>query len=390
MAFDLKKVALVVGVSLTVIIVVCSVQYVFTVRWKQQSNNVVEPGRFSDPSLKFVTVLFRHGNRASEFKCNTDPHKNTFPEGKLELTKKGKQNMYKKGQIFRRLYNGFLSDLYLDSEILVKTTNTSRTFMSAAMVLAGMYPPKGYQKWSDSETVWQPIPIYGDSPDHGTLFNERGKCPVFDSMVIKLHNQSDNLTDKNITALMSYLSEKCGQPITHKNIMKLYDLLLCRIADGLPQLEWIEPYHIETIKSIVINEQSSKMFFENYGFQKIVIGPLLNEIGLIMESRSNNYNRTRKMHLYSGHDISVEMTMSFLGNTIKLPDFGASLHFHLHYDEINEHTIKMFFYDRWDNEEGKEVLIPICGNPCKFKDFKNLLEKNFSEEWAEECQKLES
>lgn len=78
--------------------------------------------------------------------------------------------MYKKGQIFRRLYNGFLSDLYLDSEILVKTTNTRRTFMSAAMVLAGMYPPKDYQKWSDSETVWQPIPIYSDSPDHGTVY----------------------------------------------------------------------------------------------------------------------------------------------------------------------------------------------------------------------------
>jgi len=52
--------------------------------------------------------------------------------------------------------------------------------------------------------------------------------------------------------------------------------------------------------------------------------------------------------------------------------------------------LQIFFYDRWDNEEGKEVLIPICGNPCKFKDFKNLLEKNFSEEWAKECQKLES
>jgi len=31
--------------------------------------------------------LFRHGNRAPGFKCNTDPHKNTFPEGIMELTK---------------------------------------------------------------------------------------------------------------------------------------------------------------------------------------------------------------------------------------------------------------------------------------------------------------
>jgi len=47
------------------------------------------------------------------------------------------------------------------------------------------------------------------------------------------------------------------------------------------------------------------------------------------------------MHLYSGHDISLKMTMAFLGNTIELPDFGGSLHFHLYQDEINEHTIKV-------------------------------------------------
>jgi len=59
-----------------------------------------------------------------------------------------------------------------------------------------------------------------------------------------------------------------------------------------------------------------------------------------MESNLNN-NETRKMHLYSGHDISIAMAMSFLGNTIELPDFGASLHFHTHHDEINEDTVKV-------------------------------------------------
>ncbi|XP_026808028.1 testicular acid phosphatase homolog isoform X2 [Rhopalosiphum maidis] len=324
------------------------------------------------------------------FKYNTDPHKNAFPEGKNELTKKGKQNMYKKGQIFRRLYNGFLSDLYLDSEILIKTTNKSRTFMSAAMVLAGMYPPKDYQKWSDSETVWQPIPIYYDSPDHGTLFDERGKCPAFDSMVNKLYTQFNNHTDKNITTLMSYLSENCGQLINSKNLIKLYDLFICQKAEGLPLPEWIKPYHIEEIKSIIMNKKTTELYYENHRFQKIIIGPLLNEIGLNMESHLNNYG-TRKMHLYSGHDHSVAMAMSFLGNTIELPNFGASLHFHLYHGETNnEHTIRVYFYDRWDNENGKEVSIPICGNPCKFKDFKNILDNNLSGDWAEDCQQLES
>lgn len=38
--------------------------------------------------------------------------------------------------------------------------------MTAAMVLTGLYPPTNYQKWSNQETLWQPIPVYGGSPDH--------------------------------------------------------------------------------------------------------------------------------------------------------------------------------------------------------------------------------
>ncbi|XP_060879222.1 lysosomal acid phosphatase-like isoform X1 [Metopolophium dirhodum] len=384
MALNFKKVTFIVGLSLTVI-VICSVLYVFTVGWEQQNNDVVGPGRFSDPSLKFVTVLFRHGNRAPMLKYKTDPHKYAFPEGKMELTKKGKHNMYKKGQLFRRLYNGFLSDLYLDSEILIKTTNTSRTFMSAAMVLAGMYPPKNYQKWSNSETVWQPIPIYSNSPDLANLFGKMEICPSIDSFVANLP-QIIGYSDKNITALISFLSENCGQPMTGKNVFLLYDLFLCQIADGLSVPEWIKPYHLATMESI--SSKISKSIFENTSLLKLLAGPLLNEIGLNMESSSNNYNTTRKMYLYSGHDISIGMAMSFLGHTIEWPGFGASLHFHMYYDVTKGYTVKVFYFDRWDNEKGEEILIPICGNPCKFEDFKKLLTNNFSGSWEDECQKI--
>lgn len=79
----------------------------------------------------------------------------------------GKQCMYKKGQFLRQQYNGFLSELYMSSEILAQSTKIGRTIMSAKMVLAGLYPPKQYQKWSN--TVWQPIPVFHDSPDHGLV-----------------------------------------------------------------------------------------------------------------------------------------------------------------------------------------------------------------------------
>lgn len=74
-----------------------------------------------------------------------------------------------------------------------------------------------------------------------------------------------------------------------------------------------------------------------------LVGPLLKEIGLAMESRSNNSNDTTKpkMLFYSGHDISIALAMGFLGNIIELPGFGASLHLHLYQDESNEYSIKV-------------------------------------------------
>jgi len=69
---------------------------------------------------------------------------------------------------------------------------------------------------------------------------------------------------------------------------------------------------------------------------------MLKEIGLTMGLHLNNsyYNTTRKMHLYSGHDITISMVTGFLGN-IKLPDFGASLHFHLYLDKKIGYIIKV-------------------------------------------------
>ena len=63
------------------------------------------------------------------------------------------------------------------------------------------------------------------------LFGSNGVCPSIDSFN-KNHDQIVNNiieSDENIKSLMSYLSEKCGQPITGKNVLKLYDLFVCQV-----------------------------------------------------------------------------------------------------------------------------------------------------------------
>lgn len=51
---------------------------------------------------------------------------------------------------------------------------------------------------------------------------------------------------------------------------------------------------------------------------------------------------------------------------------------------------KVFYYDDRNNDEGEELLIPMCGNPCKLKDFIQRINERFSTDWEKECEQVES
>ena len=72
--------------------------------------------------------------------------------------------MYRLGQFLRSRYNGYLNDLYSTSEMIMKSSAHDRCLMSAEVVLAGLYPPVGYQVWNDG-LHWQPIPVHS-TPRH--------------------------------------------------------------------------------------------------------------------------------------------------------------------------------------------------------------------------------
>lgn len=114
----------------------------------------------SDPSyhLSTLTLIFNAYRVGHARDCNV-----------TIIVQAGKMNMYRKGQIFREQYNGYLSEFYSENEIFPQTTKTDRTYVSLEMIMAGMYPPKEYQQWLESEIIWQPISIYHDSPDHGLV-----------------------------------------------------------------------------------------------------------------------------------------------------------------------------------------------------------------------------
>ena len=71
---------------------------------------------------------------------------------------KGKQELYKLGQVLRERYKNFLSEEYRVKDVSVQSSYANRCQMSASTLLAGLYPPKGEQIWNP-DLLWQPIPV---------------------------------------------------------------------------------------------------------------------------------------------------------------------------------------------------------------------------------------
>lgn len=98
----------------------------------------------SKDTLKLVQVIFRHGDTSPlEFGAN-DPYQNEsyWPQGLYHLTSRGKYRIHYLGSSLRKRYNKFFGDSYSPREILAKSVSGDRRIESAAVLLAGAFPPK--------------------------------------------------------------------------------------------------------------------------------------------------------------------------------------------------------------------------------------------------------
>lgn len=75
---------------------------------------------------------------------------------------------YEFGRSFRKRYAKFLPDTFNSSLVLVQSTDTDRTEMTASAFLAGAFPPNGKQIWNNN-LMWMPIPIYSISPNEDNV-----------------------------------------------------------------------------------------------------------------------------------------------------------------------------------------------------------------------------
>lgn len=148
----------------------------------------------------------------------------------------GKLQHYELGKFFRRRYRSLLGNgEYSRDKVYIQSTDSDRTIMSAAANLAGLFPLKKRNMWTE-EMNWQPIPIHS-KPDRLDYFV--ANCSHFNILQKNYMESSARKAwnDKH-RLLLTYLTFHSGMPLkTPRDVAVLYDTLK---VQSMRNMTWVK------------------------------------------------------------------------------------------------------------------------------------------------------
>ncbi|XP_036401479.1 lysosomal acid phosphatase-like [Megalops cyprinoides] len=299
---------------------------------------------------------------------------------------------YELGQVLKQRYEGFLSKNYNRSEIVVRSTDTDRTLMSAQANLAGMYPPSGSQVFNRNLT-WQPIPVHTVPREQDRLlpFPLSG-CPRYVTLMSETRNSAEY---RNVTVFykdfMDMLQNNTGLNVTMDSVWKIYDTLFVEKLHNKSLPMWVTEEVMEKLKDL--NDFSYQILFGLYKWKekaRLQGGVLLSEIVTNISSYASDSQKPLKMKVYSGHDTTIMALQTALNvyNRI-LPPYASCHIFELHQEDDKSFSVAMY-YRNDSTKEPYPLVLPGCTQFCPLTEFENLIEPVIPKNWKEECQVKEA
>ncbi|RWS22972.1 putative acid phosphatase 1-like protein, partial [Leptotrombidium deliense] len=198
------------------------------------------------------------------------------------FNKKGKQRMFKLGTYLRKRYAMFLSDN--PDELSVQSSSLDRCQESAALVVAGLYPPKGRQIWN-TELMWQPISIrYQALEDDGVIniifvlfdvikilfrqmLNAASPCPNWFKELEKVQ-KSTKYTEyiSRNKIFYEFLTTKTGLNVTDVNLAELVSEILSDASvNGCEMPNWVN----ESVWSL-LQESTTQTYFYPFSTKRLL------------------------------------------------------------------------------------------------------------------------
>lgn len=325
-------------------------------------------------TMKFIHVVFRHGDRTQESFYPTDPYRNEtfYPVGLGQLTNAGKIREYNIGRYLRQIYNGLIPEIYSPDVLQAISSSVPRCRASIQLVLAGLFPPIGHQKWNN-QLSWNPIPYDYAPQAQDMLFFAFSNCPNYFTLMSQ-YRQSEvyRQTYAPFDEVLKYLMEMSGMtPSPFGTALMLYSTLRSQEEWGLRLPEWTQTVWPEPITQIT--KLDWQQLFPTNETRAISAGFLMsriiNDTQLIINKHPSVEGR--KVSLYSGHDLNIVAVLSWLGTPdIHVPQYGSFIIFEIH--EIFRIPFVRVVHQNYETNGPRVVEIPNCGFYCPFATFVEL------------------
>lgn len=338
--------------------------------------------------LKFVTLVFRHGDRSPIETFPNDPFKeSSWPQGFGQLTQLGMEQHYELGQYIKKRYEKFLNESYKHQQVYVRSTDVDRTLMSAMTNLAGLFPPEGTSVWNPS-LLWQPIPVHTvPLSEDRLLYLPFKNCSRFEELLsetLKSEEFQKRLEPyKDFIETLSQLSGYHGKEL-FEIWSNIYDPLFCESVHNFTLPSWATE---DTV--IKLRELSELSLLALYGIHKqkekarLQGGVLVSEILKHMKRATQPWNY-RKLVMYSAHDTTVSGLQMALDvyNGI-LPPY-ASCHIMELYLEEGKYFVEMYYRNE-THHEPYPLTLPGCTPSCPLMKFTELVASVIPQDWPTEC-----
>nr|XP_013015432.1 prostatic acid phosphatase [Cavia porcellus] len=338
--------------------------------------------------LKFVTVVFRHGDRSPIETFPNDPiEESSWPDGFGQLTQLGMKQHYELGQYLRKRYGQFLNESYKREQVYIRSTDVDRTLMSAMVNLAALFAPGGSSIWNPN-LLWQPIPVHTVAASEDRLLYMPFKnCPRFqelESETLKSEEFQKRIQPyQDFINTLPTLSGFQGQDL-FGIWSKVYDPLYCEGVHNFTLPSWATKDTMTKLR-----ELSELCLLSLYGIHKqkeksrLQGGVLVNEILNHMKTATQQ-KKYKKFIMYSAHDTTVSGLQIALDvyNGV-LPPY-ASCHLMELYLEKGEYFVEMYY--RNETHHGPYPLtLPGCTHSCPLEKFDELVAPVISQDWSTEC-----
>ncbi|XP_034180109.1 prostatic acid phosphatase isoform X3 [Osmia lignaria lignaria] len=276
-------------------------------------------------TLRLVTIVMRHGDRAPQDTYPNDPYVNNSmePYGWGQLTNEGRRNQYNQGLFLRERYSHFLGPTYSPDIFYLQCTAVDRTKMSAMLEAAALWKPNEKQSFKP-DLPWQPVTLFYQPRSEDTK-HMKLTLPEW---------TNDYYPDKLI-------------PLT------LYDLQLNVYNDPLKRLKG---------------------------------GPFLKKIVIDMLAKKDNTLKPqeRKMFMYIGHDSSIVSLLDVMHVwNNQIPNYNIMTMIELHEDSCGW-NVQVFLRNTTEREPYR-LTIPGCTTICPLEKFIHILKPMIPDNWEEEC-----